>query len=89
MNDESFSSEDPAAASMAVQSTGFAFVEEGERIVPAPNSEAVLQSSRGGEAVAQYVFPVEIEVLSPPEAADPGEIVDLALERLAAGLEVA
>ena len=51
-----------ADAGGRVERTGIALVHEGEYIVPAPGSEALL-SGAGGETVVNYHFPVEIEVI--------------------------
>jgi hypothetical protein len=45
-----------------VERTGIALVHEGEYIVPAAGSEALV-SGDGGEVVVNYHFPVEIEVV--------------------------
>jgi hypothetical protein len=47
-----------------VERTGIALVHEGEYIVPAPGSEAMLAMEGGeaGGAVINYYFPVEIEI---------------------------
>jgi hypothetical protein len=79
---------EPGAAGTRVRRTGIALVHEGELILPAAGSEAELEPS-GGEAggVAQYVFPVEVEVLAPPEPLDVQEIVDATLAQLASSIE--
>ncbi|MEV4559243.1 hypothetical protein AB0K51_19950 [Kitasatospora sp. NPDC049285] len=48
-----------------VERTGIALVHEGEYIVPAPGSEAVLSSAAGPGAAPRVVwnFPVEVEVV--------------------------
>jgi hypothetical protein len=54
------------AAGGRVEETGLALVHEGEWIMPAPGSEAVIsRGSIDGEAVqvVNYYFPVEIEVV--------------------------
>jgi hypothetical protein len=81
---------EPGAAGMRVRRTGIALVHEGELLLrPAPGSEAELEPSGGdGAAMAQYVFPVEIEVLAPPDPGDVQAIVDLALAQLARSFEV-
>jgi hypothetical protein len=74
---------------MRVRRTGIALVHEGELIMPAPGSEAVLGADAGsGSESAQYVFPVEIEVLSPPDPPDVQAVVDEALSQLARSLGV-
>jgi len=45
-----------------VERTGIALVHEGEYVVPAPGSEAVLGPVAGGTVVT-YTFPVEVEVV--------------------------
>jgi hypothetical protein len=87
MSDESNSAGDPGAVGTRVARTGIALVHEGELILPAQGGDAQLQPARGDGAVAQYLFPVEIEVLTPPDPPDPQEIVDMTLARLALGLE--
>jgi hypothetical protein len=87
MSDGANSAADPGAVGVRVARTGIALVHEGELILPAQGSDAQLQPAHGDSAVAQYVFPVEIEVLSPPDPPDPQEIVELTLARLAMGLE--
>ncbi len=87
MNGDSSRAGDPASNAMRVEETGIALVHAGELIVPAQGSEARLAPAGGEGLVAQYVFPVEIEVLSPPEPLDPHAIADLALTRLTRGLE--
>jgi hypothetical protein len=47
-----------------VQETGIALVHEGEYIMPAPGSEAMIEpASLAGEAVVNYYFPVEIVIV--------------------------
>ncbi len=49
-----------------VDRTGIALVHEGEYIMPAPGSEALIASGTGGldgGPVINYYFPVEIEVI--------------------------
>jgi hypothetical protein len=87
MNDQSNSAVDPSAVGVRVARTGIALVHEGELILPTQDDTALLSPARGGDAVAQYVFPVEIEVLSPADPPDPQAIVELTLARLALGLE--
>jgi hypothetical protein len=66
-----------------VRETGLALVHEGELIVPAPGSEAAIDTVTGDpRTVVQYVFPVEIEVRGPQAAPDPHAVADLALDRL-------
>jgi hypothetical protein len=58
-----------------VERTGIALVHEGEYIVPAPASEAVIAPAEGTGAVVNYYFPVEIEVV--------GSLPDSELQRVA------
>jgi hypothetical protein len=53
-----------------VERTGIALVHEGEYIVPQAGSEAVISpGSPGGDAVVNYYFPVQVEVVGTlPEA---------------------
>jgi hypothetical protein len=47
-----------------VQETGIALVHEGEYIMPAPGSEAVIEpAAMAGQAVVNYYFPVEIVIV--------------------------
>jgi hypothetical protein len=74
------------AARVRVTRTGIALVHEGETIGPAAGSEALLEGL-DDQAVVYYHFPVEIEVLQPVETADAETVAELALRRLADGLE--
>ena len=68
--------------------TGIALVHEGELVLPAAGSEA--QAERvlaDGRTVVNYYFPVEIEVRAAPEPVDPARAIELALRRVAHGLE--
>jgi len=49
------------AAGGRVERTGIALVHEGEYIVPAAGSEAVLSPAAG--AVVNYYFPIQVEVV--------------------------
>jgi hypothetical protein len=88
MADGNKNSGEPAAAGTRVRQTGIALVHEGELILPAAGSEADLEPSRGeGTGTAQYVFPVEVEVLAPPRSLDVQEIVDATLSQLHRSIE--
>jgi hypothetical protein len=67
-----------------VERTGLVVLSEGEIVVPAPGSEAVLARIDEGGLVLE--FPVEVEVRIVP-ACDPDEHVDTTLARLTAALE--
>jgi hypothetical protein len=69
-----------------VARTGIALVHEGEMIRAAPDSDAVLEDA-GAPAAVHYHFPVEIEVLQPLELGDAESVAEVALRRLADGLE--
>jgi hypothetical protein len=59
-----------------VERTGIALVHEGEYIVPAPASEAVLSPSDAGAGpVVNYYFPIEVEVV--------GSLPDTEVQRVA------
>jgi hypothetical protein len=64
------------AAGGRVERTGIALVHEGEYIMPAPGSEAVISptDAQAGQVV-NYYFPIEIEVV--------GALSDIHLERIA------
>lgn len=64
------------AAGGRVERTGIALVHEGEYIMPAPGSEAVIApaDTQSGQVV-NYYFPIEIEVV--------GALSDTHLERIA------
>lgn len=67
-----------------VERTGLVVLSEGEIVVPAPGSEAVLTRIRDDGLVLE--FPVEVEVRIVP-ACDPDEHIDTTLARLTAALE--
>jgi hypothetical protein len=67
-----------------VERTGLVVLSEGEIVVPAPGSEAVLARIRDDGLVLE--FPVEVEVRIVP-ACDPEEHADTTLARLTAALE--
>ncbi len=61
-----------------VERTGIALVHEGEFIMPAPGSEALLSPEGAGATAGQvinYYFPVEVEVT--------GDLTDEQLQRIA------
>jgi hypothetical protein len=62
------------AAGGRVERTGIALVHEGEYIVPQAGSEAVI-SPGGEEAVVNYYFPVQVEVV--------GSLPDAEVQRVA------
>ena len=71
-----------------VRRTGLAVVHEGEWVIAARGSEAEFDGSGMSEqAVINYHFPVEIEVIAAGAAVDQEQLVDLALGRLAQYLE--
>jgi hypothetical protein len=64
------------AAGGRVERTGIALVHEGEYIMPAPGSEAVIAPADGQAGqVVNYYFPIEIEVI--------GALGDTHLQRIA------
>ena len=69
----------PAGASAAgdrVERTGLALVHEGEYIMPAAGSEALLSPAPGSGQVVNYYFPVEIELVGDLEATVVKQIVE-------------
>jgi hypothetical protein len=46
-----------------VRETGLALVHEGEYIMPAPGSEAVIEPAEMSSGVINYYFPVEIVIV--------------------------
>jgi hypothetical protein len=46
-----------------IERTGIALVHEGEYIVPAPGSEALITPALAGGQVINYYFPIEVEVV--------------------------
>jgi hypothetical protein len=86
--EQSNSPGEPAGAGTRVRQSGIGLVHKDELILPAAGSAAELEPSRGDrEAAAQYVFPVEVEVLAPGEPPDLQEFVDVALTQLARTFE--
>ncbi|MFF3877195.1 hypothetical protein [Streptomyces sp. NPDC001978] len=61
-----------------VERTGIALVHEGEYIVPAPGSEALLSPAAGAGPVVNYYFPVEVELV--------GDLDDALVQRVVAGV---
>jgi hypothetical protein len=62
--DESYDLEVPAyAAGGRVDRTGIALVHEGEYIVPATGSEAIISPADAEGTVVNYYFPVQVEVV--------------------------
>lgn len=74
-DEEEFTRVDAFAAGGRVDRTGLALVHEGEYIVPAAGSEAVVSRHGGTGAVIHYHFPVEVEVV--------GELGDHHVRRIA------
>lgn len=75
----------PEGGPAVVQRTGLALVHEGELVVPAMGSEAVL-SVLNGDGTLVLEFPVTVEVRIVP-ACDPDRHSDLTLDRLSRALE--
>jgi len=75
----------PQAGPAVVQRTGLALVHEGELVVPARGSEAVL-SVLNGDGTLVLEFPVTVEVRVVPSC-DPDRHADLTLDRLTRALE--
>lgn len=67
-----------------VERTGLVLLSQGEIVVPAPDSEAVLTRIRDNGLVLE--FPVVVEVRIVP-ACDPEDHVDATLARLTSALE--
>ncbi|MER5708330.1 hypothetical protein ACIGW7_36535 [Streptomyces sp. NPDC053253] len=74
-DDEEFARIDAFAAGGRVDRTGLALVHEGEYIVPAAGSEAVVSHRTGTGTVVHYHFPVEVEVI--------GDLGDHHVQRIA------
>ncbi|MFE5813187.1 hypothetical protein ACFQ6S_07270 [Streptomyces sp. NPDC056479] len=68
----------PGLPGERVERTGIALVHEGEYIVPAPGSEAVLSPAAGTGPVVNYYFPVEVELV--------GDLDDTMVRRVVAGV---
>jgi hypothetical protein len=58
-----------------VEHTGLALVHEGEYIVPAAGSEALLSQGRDSGTEVHYWFPVEVELVGDVEEAVVGRVV--------------
>jgi len=70
---------------LVVADTGFAFLRQGEIVVPVPGSEALLTSIRdGGGLVLEFPIEVEVRLI---HACDPEEHADVALQRLLHALD--
>ncbi|MDB5370571.1 MAG: hypothetical protein JWP20_2129 [Roseomonas sp.] len=77
-----------ARRSARVRRTGIALVHEGEIILPAPGSEALLErGTASGPAAVHYHFPVEIEIISGGAAIDLDAVAEHVLARLSHGLD--
>lgn len=71
-----------------VRRTGLALVHEGEMVLPAPGSEALLErATASGPAAVHYHFPVEVELVSGEAALDLDRIAEHVLGRLSTGLD--
>lgn len=83
--------EDPGSVVFAsgdvVKETGLAVVHEGERILPAPGSSAVLEPTAGTAEAVHYHFPVEIVVVGALSDAEQRRLEAGIWERLANALE--
>ncbi len=66
----------PAVTGDRVERTGLALVHEGEYIMPAAGSEALLSPALGSGQVVNYYFPVEIELVGDLDAAVVKQVVD-------------
>ncbi len=65
----------PAPPGDRVERTGIALVHEGEFIVPAAGSEALLTPVTGSGPVVNYYFPVEVELVGDVDAAVVNRVV--------------
>jgi hypothetical protein len=66
-----------------VERTGIALVHEGEYIVPAPGSEAIIsQSTAGDDMTINYYFPVVVEVIGGLGEAQMQQIADYVFDEL-------
>jgi hypothetical protein len=68
-----------------VEQTGLVVLHQGELVVPAPGSEAILSVLRGDGTIT-LEFPVEVEVRIVP-ACNPEDHADATLQRLVHALE--
>ena len=76
-----------ASRGARVRRTGIALVHQGELVLPAAGSEAEAETVLDdAQSTIQYFFPVEIEVRGAPEGHHPSVAAELALRRLARGL---
>jgi hypothetical protein len=66
----------PAPSGERVERTGIALVHEGEYIVPAAGSEALLTPTASAGQVVNYYFPVEVEIV--------GDVEDAVVQRVVA-----
>lgn len=71
-----------------VERTGIALVHQGEYVVPAPGSEAVISAGEGprGGAVINYYFPVEVQIVGTPTAEQLRQIADYIYDDLLTAL---
>ena len=65
----------PPPAADKVERTGLALVHEGEYIVPAAGSEALLSRGQDSGPEVHYWFPVEVELVGDVEEAVVGRVV--------------
>lgn len=75
----------PDVDPVVVERTGLALLHEGELVIPAAGSEALL-SVVNGDGTLVLEFPVEVEVRI-VEACDPDQHADVALTRLLHALD--
>lgn len=75
------------ASGSVVKETGLAVVHEGERILPAPGSTAVMERAAGTAEAVHYHFPVEIVVVGALSDAEQRRLEAGIWERLANALE--
>lgn len=69
-----------------VEETGIALVHEGEYIIPAPGSEAMLAAAEvePGDQAINYYFPIEIEVAATLDEEQVQRIVTVVFDALEA-----
>jgi hypothetical protein len=70
-----------------VRETGIALVHEGEYIVPAAGSEAVVDAMGDGGTVVNYYFPVEVVVVGAMSDEDRTELETRIWQRLGDALD--
>lgn len=88
MDEEQSQVQGAGGRAVKVERTGFAFLRQGEWVVPEAESEAqASQVAEDAQSVIHYYFPVEIEVRAAPEAMDMNKIVEATLSHLAQSLE--